>query len=64
MEVGGEQKLMNAALMRKYQKCPGRLFVKIYDTSSGGKQVNYNLLHNLRNTLFKIIFIDPRNDHR
>ncbi|CAG9798054.1 unnamed protein product [Chironomus riparius] len=39
MEKGGEQKLMNAALMRKYLNRPGRLFVKIFDTSSGGKQI-------------------------
>lgn len=45
MEGTAEHKLMNASLMRKYQNCPGRLFVKIYEAACGGKQVNFTTLH-------------------
>lgn len=39
MEGTKEYKLMNASLMRKYPNVPGRVYVKVFDTLSGGKQV-------------------------
>jgi hypothetical protein len=36
-----EYKLMNSTLMRKYPNQLGRVYVKVSDTMSGGKQVNF-----------------------
>jgi hypothetical protein len=53
IEMAEEFKLMNAALMRKYQSVLGKMFIDVQETMPGGRQVKFHkIMQNLKKKKF------------